>query len=63
MHAPSPLRAPSSPPDDDDVFFCFFFCFLFVLEENKNERKAIYPKGTSHHTSLFRGPSTNDMKK
>jgi hypothetical protein len=30
---------------------------------NKNERKAIYPKGTSHHTSLFRGPSTNDMKK
>jgi hypothetical protein len=29
---------------------------------NKNERKAIYPKGASHHTSLFRGPSTNDMK-
>jgi hypothetical protein len=30
---------------------------------NKNEPKAIYPKGTSHHTRLFRGPSTNDMKK
>jgi hypothetical protein len=30
---------------------------------NKNELKAIYPKGTSHHTRLFRGPSTNDMKK
>jgi hypothetical protein len=30
---------------------------------NKNERKAIYRKGTSHHTSLFRAPSTNDMKK
>jgi hypothetical protein len=23
---------------------------------NKNEPKAIYPKGTSHHTSQFRGP-------
>jgi hypothetical protein len=30
---------------------------------NKNQLKAIYPKGTSHHTSLFRGPSTNGMKK
>jgi hypothetical protein len=30
---------------------------------NTNERKAIYPKGTSHHTSLFRGPIPNDMKK
>jgi hypothetical protein len=30
---------------------------------NKNEPKAIYPKGTSNHTGLFRGPSTNDMKK
>jgi hypothetical protein len=30
---------------------------------NKNERKAIYTKATSHHTRLFRGPSTNDMKK
>jgi hypothetical protein len=27
---------------------------------NKNQPKAIYPKGTSHHTSLLRGPSTND---
>jgi hypothetical protein len=23
---------------------------------NKNQPKAIYPKGTSHHTRLFRGP-------
>jgi hypothetical protein len=30
---------------------------------NKNEPKAIYPKGTSHHTRLFRGPSTNGMRK
>ena len=29
----------------------------------KNQPKAIYPKGTSHHTRLFRGPSTNGMKK
>jgi hypothetical protein len=30
---------------------------------NRHERKAIYRKGTSHHTRLFRGPSTIDMKK
>jgi hypothetical protein len=30
---------------------------------NKNQPKAIYPKGTSNHTRLFRGPSTNGMKK
>ena len=30
---------------------------------NKNQPKDIYPKGTSHHTRLFRGPSTNGMKK
>ena len=30
---------------------------------NKNQPKATYPKGTSHHTRLFRGPSTNGMKK
>ncbi len=29
---------------------------------NKNQPNAIYPKGTSHHTRLFRGTSTNDMK-
>jgi len=42
-------------PMDDDVFYCS--C------RNKNQPKAIYPKGTSHHTRLFRGPSTNYMKK
>jgi hypothetical protein len=30
---------------------------------NKNQPKVIYPKGTSHHMRLFRGPITNDMKK
>jgi hypothetical protein len=30
---------------------------------NKNERKAIYRKGTSHHTRLFRGSGTNGIKK
>jgi hypothetical protein len=30
---------------------------------NKNQPKVIYPKGTSYHTRLFRGPSTNGMKK
>ena len=29
---------------------------------NKNQPKAIYPKGTSHHTRLLEGLS-NDMKK
>jgi hypothetical protein len=30
---------------------------------NKNQPNAKYPKGTSHHTRLFRGTSTNDIKK
>jgi hypothetical protein len=30
---------------------------------NKNQPKVIYPKGTSHHTRLFRGPNTIGMKK
>jgi hypothetical protein len=42
----------------DDVMMSFI-CSC----RNKNERKAIYPKGTSHHTRLFRGPSPNGMKK
>ena len=29
---------------------------------NENQPKAIYPKGTSHHTRQFGGPSTNGMK-
>ena len=41
--------------DDDDVFY--------LSCRNKNQPKAKYPKGTSHHTRLLRGPSTNDMKK
>ena len=30
---------------------------------SKNQPNAIYTKGTVHHTTLFRGPSTNGMKK
>jgi hypothetical protein len=45
--------------DDDDVMMMSFICSC----RNKNQPKTIYPKGTSHHTRLFRGPSTNDMKK
>jgi len=36
-----------------------FICFC----RNKNQPKVIYRKGTSHHTRLFTGSSTNDMKK
>jgi hypothetical protein len=41
------------PDDDDDIFY--LFC------RNKNQPKAIYPKGTSNHTGLFGGPITNGM--
>ena len=44
---------------DDDVMMMSFICSC----RNKNQSKAIYPKGTSHNTGLFRGPSTNGMKK
>jgi hypothetical protein len=30
---------------------------------DKNQPQVIYTKDTSHHTRLFRGPSTNDTKK
>jgi hypothetical protein len=40
---------------------CFMMMMFFICScRNKNQPKAIYSKGTSHHTSLFRGPSTND---
>jgi hypothetical protein len=41
------------------MMIMYFICSC----RNKNQPKAIYPKGTSHHTKLFRGPSTIGMKK
>ena len=43
--------------DDDDVFY------LFVLAETKNRSRVIYLEEGTYHKRLFRGPSTNDMKK
>jgi hypothetical protein len=45
--------------DSREMMMMSFICPC----RNKNQPEAIYPKGTSHHTTLFRGPSTNDMKK
>jgi hypothetical protein len=42
------------PAHDDEMSF---ICSC----RNKNQPKDIYPKGISHHTRLFRGPSTNDI--
>ncbi len=43
------------PEDDGDVFYLF-------LQKQKSAQNYI-PQGYSHHTRLFRGPSTNGMKK
>jgi hypothetical protein len=64
------LHAQAAHHDDDDHHgtqpvhvSCREMKSFICSCRNKNQSKAIYPKGTSHHTRLFRGPSTNDMKK
>ena len=51
--------APGARPMMMMMMMMSFICSC----RNKNQPKDIYPKGTSHHTSLFRGPITNGMKK
>jgi hypothetical protein len=49
---------------DEQVGTLVMMMMSFICScRNKNQPKTIYPKGTSHHRGLFRGPSTNDMKK
>jgi hypothetical protein len=57
----------SSRNTPNEVRSCCAIMWLMMMSficscKNKNQPTAIYPKGTSHHTRLFRGPSTNGMK-
>jgi len=49
--------APPSTCNDDDVFY------LFLQKQKIGAKLHIYLKEGTYHTRLFRGPSTNDMKK
>jgi hypothetical protein len=49
-----------------EMVYCLHMTMMmsFICScRNKNQPKDIYPKGISHHTRLFRGPISNDMKK
>jgi hypothetical protein len=54
----SATPTPRPPHPRQQMLMMSFICSY----RNKNQPKSIYPKGTSHHTRLFRGPSTNDIK-
>jgi hypothetical protein len=51
------MQARPSTYDDDDVFY------LFLLKQKIGAELHIYLEEGTYHKRMFRGPSTNDMKK